>query len=234
MEKSYNTILTIILVISIVAIIVLAGVWLYDAYVKYKTEQEAQRAIEEFQNMIMQNQNNNYNIQQNEVVKNTFVQLEQPTEPEPEQQPATNNETTSGNNGNANKYNNFTILGQIEIPKTNVIYPVLAESSPSALNTAVSQLYGPGLNKIGNTVIIGHNNRNGLFFSNNKKLSIGDIIYITDSYGTKLTYTIYNKYETTDTDAEYMTRDTNGTREISLSTCTDDGSRRIIIWARAE
>lgn len=232
MEKSYNTILTIILVISIAAIIVLVGFWGYDTYMKYKTEQEALKAIEEFQNMIMQNQNNT--PVQNEVVQNVVQQ--EPLEQEPEQQPITNTSTpttSNGNNGNYNKYKNFTILGQIEIPKTKVSYPVLAESSPKALNVAVSQLYGPGLNKIGNTVIIGHNNRNGLFFSNNKKLAIGDIVYITDSNGNKLTYTIYNKYETTDTDTEYMTRDTMGTREISLSTCTDDGSRRIVIWARA-
>lgn len=236
MEKGYNTVLTIILVISIAAIIVLAGFWGYDAYIKYKTEQDALKAIEEFQNMIMQNQNNT--PVQNEVVENTVQQ--EPTVQEPEQEPEqpitnTNKPTTSGgNSGNYNKYKNFTILGQIEIPKTKVSYPVLAESSPKALNVAVSQLYGPGLNKIGNTVIIGHNNRNGLFFSNNKKLSIGDVVYITDSNGNKLTYKIYNKYETTDTDTEYMTRDTMGTREISLSTCTDDGSRRIVIWARAD
>jgi len=28
-----------------------------------------------------------------------------------------------------------------------------------------------------------------------------------------------------------MTRDTEGRREISLQTCTDDSSKRIIIWA---
>ena len=28
-----------------------------------------------------------------------------------------------------------------------------------------------------------------------------------------------------------MNRDTNGKREISLTTCTDDTSKRLIIWA---
>ena len=233
MEKGYNRILTIILVISIAAIFILIGFWIYDIFMKYKTEQEAEKAIEQFQNMIMQNKNDKPEVQ-NIIVENTVTQ--QPVIQQPEQQPPVTNTTptpSGSSSGNENKYKNFTILGQIEIPKTKVTYPVLAESSPSALNVAVSQLYGPGLNKIGNTVIIGHNNRNGLFFSNNKKLNIGDVIYITDSNGTKLTYTIYNKYETTDTDADYMTRDTNGSREISLSTCTDDGVRRIVIWAKA-
>jgi len=50
----------------------------------------------------------------------------------------------------------------------------------------------------------------------------------------KVTYIVYNQYETTPEDSEYMTRETNGAMEISLSTCTDDSSGRIITWARAE
>ena len=38
-------------------------------------------------------------------------------------------------------------------------------------------------------------------------------------------------YQTTSNDAEYMTRDTQGRREISLQTCTDDSKDRLIIWA---
>ena len=49
-----------------------------------------------------------------------------------------------------------------------------------------------------------------------------------------MTYTVYNKYETDDTDADYMTRDTQGAVEISLTTCTDDSKQRLIIWAKAD
>ena len=31
-----------------------------------------------------------------------------------------------------------------------------------------------------------------------------------------------------------MLRDTAGKKEISLSTCTDDSSKRLIIWAKEE
>lgn len=223
MGKKYNSVLTGILVISIIAIVILLGFWIYDIYTKNKIEKDALTAIEEF--------NNNIAIQEN-VVSNEEPELEQEPEQVPEETTNKNTSTTSGSSGQ--KYKNFTILGQIEIPKTKVNYPVLAEVSPKALNVAVSQLYGPGLNEVGNTVIIGHNNRNGLFFSKNKKLNIGDLIYITDLNGNKITYVIYNKYETTDTDTDYMTRDTNGAREISLSTCTDDGKLRIIIWAKEQ
>ena len=103
-----------------------------------------------------------------------------------------------------------------------------------SIETSVAYLYGPGVNQVGNTIIIGHNYRNGLFFSNNKKLKVGDKIYITDNDGNKLTYTIYNKFETTPDDISFYQRDTNGKPEITLSTCTDDSSARLIIFAKAE
>ena len=70
--------------------------------------------------------------------------------------------------------------------------------------------------------------------SNNKKLNIGDKIYVTDLDGKRMTYTIYDKFETDDTDTEYMTRDTQGAVEISLTTCTDDSKARLIILAKAD
>ena len=86
--------------------------------------------------------------------------------------------------------------------------------------------------KCGNTVLVAHNYRNGTFFSNNKKLAVGDKIYITDSSGETIEYTIYNTYTTLDSDFSYATRNTNGKREISLSTCTNDPTKRLVIWAK--
>ena len=123
----------------------------------------------------------------------------------------------------------------MEIPATNFSYPILeAPPSKKAIETSVAMLYGAGVNQVGNTVIIGHNYRNGLFFSKNKKLNNGDKIYITDNDGNTLTYTIYNKFETTPEDTSFYQRDTNGKPEVTLSTCTDDSKARLIILARAD
>ena len=56
---------------------------------------------------------------------------------------------------------------------------------------------------------------------------------ITDLSGKRLTYVIYDKFEAEDNYADYMTRDTQGAIEISLSTCTDDSKARLIILAKA-
>ena len=43
-----------------------------------------------------------------------------------------------------------------------------------------------------------------------------------------------NPFDTTNTDTSFYNRDTNGKKEITLSTCTDDSARRLIIEARAD
>lgn len=64
------------------------------------------------------------------------------------------------------------------------------------------------------------------------KLSNGDKIYITDTDGVEITYEVYKVFEAEESDASFYKRDTNGLREITLSTCTNDGSLRTIVIAK--
>ena len=120
----------------------------------------------------------------------------------------------------------------MEIPDIDLDLPVLERATRNSLEQSIGVLMGPGLNQVGNTIIVGHNYRNGTFFSRNEELENGDEIYITDTSGTRIEYTIYNIYTTSSEDSDYITRDTAGKREISLSTCTDDSRYRLVIWAR--
>ena len=95
-------------------------------------------------------------------------------------------------------------------------------------------MYGPGINQIGNTTIIGHNYNNGLFFGKNKNLQVGQKIYITDMQGQKLEYTIFDKYYTPESDTSYITRQTDGKIEVSLVTCDTTGANRLVVCARVE
>ena len=219
MNDKYSNFLTILLVVVIIAILILLGFWAYDVYKKYDTTAGAAEAIDEFDNVVKNKIENNTEVDYGNVVN-----------------PYSNIQTVDGSStvSNTKTYKGFVMVGYIEIPKTSVKLPVLNEVTKKSIETSVAILYGPGLNKVGNTVIVGHNYRNGMFFSNNAKIEVGDKIYITDESGNKVTYIVYNTYVTTPEDADYMTRDTNGAMEISLSTCTDDSSGRIIIWAKAE
>lgn len=219
-ESKYNKVLTVVLIIVVVAIIALLGFLGYDYYQKYFITKDASDFVDNFEGDASISEDNNTNNTENNGDENPLDQIE--------------GTTTGSGTRTKPMYKGFVVVGTMEIPKTNFKYPVLEKVTKKSIETAVAVLYGTGLNQPGNTVIIGHNYRNGLFFSNNKKLENGDKIYITDNSGTKLTYTIYNKFETTPEDTSFYTRDTGGKPEVTLSTCTDDSSARLIIFARAD
>lgn len=219
-ESKYSKVLTVILVIVIIAIVGLLAFLGYEYYQNYIISQDTSEYVDNFQGEV-----GNGDVTEEDNTENTenpFGDIEDPN--------------AIATSSSKRTYKGFGVLGTMEIPATNFKYPVLEKVTKKSIETAVAVLYPPGteLNKPGNTVIIGHNYRNGLFFSNNKKLNIGDKIYITDNDGNKITYTIYNKFETTPEETSFYQRDTGGIPEVTLSTCTDDSSARLIICAKAE
>lgn len=212
-ESKYSGFLTAILVLIILGIIGILGFLGFTYYQKVNTDKAAADAVDSFIEEVSKNENKE----------------------EGQEQAIDDVEDTPISSSNVRKQlNGYYIVGTIEIPATGVKYPILEKVTKGSIETAVAVLYGPGPNQVGNTVIIGHNYRNGQFFSNNKKLTNGDKIYITDLDGKRLSYTIYEKFETTPEDTSFYTRNTNGAREITLSTCTDNSKMRIIINAKAD
>lgn len=218
-NSKYSKVLTGLLVVVIILIVGTMGYFVYDIYFVKAKNKELNDVSQDFSSTIRKQQKDNNTVEDN--VANPVEGM-----------------TTEKNNQTASNEKQFMegyeIMGSISIPKTKINYPILEKVTKKSLETSVAILYGVGLNQPGNTTIVGHNYRNGLFFSDNKKLSNGDIINITDQAGETVTYSIYNMYETSPSDADYMTRDTEGVREISLSTCTDDSSARLIILAKEQ
>ncbi|MCL2384040.1 MAG: sortase [Oscillospiraceae bacterium] len=154
-----------------------------------------------------------------------------------------NRDRRSGRRGNFRERifcccGNHVVVGTIEIPAINLDYPILERSTNNAIDIAVAVMHPTNpedaLNRPGNVTITGHNYRNGRFFSNNSRLALGDRIYIVDTRGERVAYTIYHIFETIPNDVAHVSRDTEGATEITLTTCTDDSLRRLIIQARAE
>lgn len=136
------------------------------------------------------------------------------------------------------KYQGYDTFGELRIPAIDLNQKVISSVTADAIEISSAYLYSTdGFNQPGNTVIIGHNYRNGELFSNVTKLKIGDKIYLKTNGQDEIEYTIYNIFETSSTDASFYNRDTSGKREITLSTCTDDvevTDNRLIILAREE
>ncbi len=229
MNSKYSGFLTIILVIIIIAIIGIIGFLGFKFYQTYVVKENSEKFVDTWGEQTSNPSDDTTSVIPPDTNNdNIFDGVED----------GNNNSNQGGTTTSDNRprYNGFLTSGTIEIPKTNLKSPILARSeySPKALETAVVELYGPGLNQVGITTISGHNYRNGTFFSNNKKLVVGDKIYITDSTGKRLSYTIYEKFEAEENYADYMSKDTQGGIEIALSTCTDDSKKRIIILAKAD
>lgn len=215
-NSKYSNLLTVILIIAIIGIIIIVGIIGYNIYKKHSIEEGAAEAVAQFEDMVKDNTDENN-------TSNTDINITGVVD---------DNEVVSSTKTGKTTYKGFNVVATIQIPKINIKYPILEKVTKRALETSVAKLYGPGLNEVGNNVIIGHNYRNGTMFSNVKNLTKGDAIYITDTKGRKVKYIVYKIYRTSGDDATYMTRNTNGKREISLSTCTDDSKARTIVWAK--
>ena len=127
----------------------------------------------------------------------------------------------------------YYTIGVINIPSISVNYPILSTYTDELLKIAPCKFHGPNPNEVGNLCIAGHNYKNSKFFSKVPTLELGDKIEITDLSGRMLTYTIYDKFIVNPDELECTSQLTNGKKEITLITCTNDNKQRHIIKARA-
>ena len=127
----------------------------------------------------------------------------------------------------------YDTVGSISIPSINVYYPILSETTESLLKVSVCKFWGSNPNEVGNLCIAGHNYRNQKFFSKVPDLPVGDIIEITDLSNNTVRYKIYDIYTVVPEDVSCTSQLTNGKKIVTLITCTDDSSERVIVKAEA-
>ena len=133
----------------------------------------------------------------------------------------------------------YTTVAVVQIPKINIIYPVIYSEDTSEKTTedllkiSVVKYWGPNANEQGNFCIVGHNYHNKRFFSKAATLKNGDTIYITDTNNKTLEYKVYDNYVVEPNDLRCTSQITNGETDITLITCTMTGKQRTIIKARA-
>ena len=225
-EETYKKILNVFFIILLIALLCIAGYIAYKFISAKIINDDSEEYIAEFENEIGELEEDIIN---DETVENAENQGENTKKNKAK---TVNNARKSKSKKSVKKYYNYDICGYIRIPKTGIKYPIISTLSKQALEKGVCVEYGPGPNEPGNTVIAGHNYLNRLFFSKNKNLNIGDKVYITDLYGVTVEYTIYNKFETSPQDTNYMFRDTGDAPEITLATCSQNGSARLILYAK--
>lgn len=138
------------------------------------------------------------------------------------------NATSTYTASNGKKYE---AIGIVRIPKINISYPILAQTTNvDVMKVAPYKFWGANPNEVGNLCIIGHNyRRKGVFFSDVPSLTVGDIVEVQDLSQRTIQYEVYDLHTVDPNDRSDTTQYTNGKKEVTLITCTNDATQRVIV-----
>ena len=142
-----------------------------------------------------------------------------------EQEPSTVEYTT-------NSGVNYTVESILRIPRLEINYPVIAETTEELLKISINKYWGPEPNKVGNYCVVGHNYKNKKLFGRLSEAVNGDIVELEDVDGKIVKYSVYDKFTVEPTDTSCTSQLTNGRRELTLITCTNYGTQRLVVKAR--
>lgn len=127
----------------------------------------------------------------------------------------------------------YTAEAFLTIPKLDISYPVLSKTSDELLKISLNKYWGNGPNNVGNYCIVGHNYANGKLFGKLSQMEIGDVAELkSTSNGKTVQYEAYAKYTVNPDDVSCTSQLTDGKREITLITCKNFGTQRLIIKCR--
>ena len=124
------------------------------------------------------------------------------------------------------------VIGIIKIPAIDLEYPIIDKTTKETMRISISKFSGGEINEIGNVALAGHNNYSGTMFGKNKNLIIKDKIYLTDLTRRTIEYEIYNIFVTDPNDTSILETEDKTKRELTLITCKNGRSERLIIKAR--
>ena len=219
--------------LSIFSMIVLSCVYIYAEYDRGRLENSSQDLLEKViagemvveetedttiapaQNALIVTMTQEQIVEENVNLNNTLQEEDK-------------NNITSGKFTDS-KGNTYSILGVINIPKINSKYPIIAETSDVLLKVSVCKFWGSNPNEVGNLCLVGHNYRDSRFFGKVPTLVVGDVVEITDLEGKTLKYSVYDIFTVYPTDTRCTSQLTQGKKEVTLITCTDNGKKRVVV-----
>mgnify|MGYP005813905795 FL=1 len=210
--------------IAVLLIFLLSSYYIYAEYDRNKSEEVSKVLLSEVKN---EDDNTTKTSSEDAII---IVLSEEEANQEPE---IDTNEIVSNTKIGSTTYTTEAI---IRIPKIDITYPILSETSDELLEISVNR-YWPRPedmkpNEVGNYCIVGHNYRNGKMFGRLNELENNDIVEIEDLTGRKIEYEVYDKFVVDPTDRSCTSQLTKGRKELTLITCTDYGTRRLIVKCR--
>lgn len=221
--------------ISVFLVCILFSYYIYAEYDKNKSEAISQEILSsvEFEDDIVDDTTIKFADNSIVVILNTEDPYEIVYSHQVEEEPAdVSDEVISRNTSVTASGQEYYTTAIVNIPSIGVNYPVLNTTTDELLKISPCYFWGPKPNEVGNYCIVGHNYRNSKFFSKVPTLQNGSIIELTDLKGRTLKYAVYDKYLVDPSNVSCTSQRTNGAKEITLITCTNDSSQRVVVKAR--
>ena len=208
--------------VAVLLACLLSSYYIYAEYDRNKSEEVSQVLLSEVKSF----DDTTKKSTKNDAIIIVLSEEEANEEPEVNTNEITNNEITVGDT-------TYTTEAIITIPKIDITYPVLSQTSDELLEISVNRYWPPKgkiqLDEIDNYCIVGHNYRNGKMFGRLNELENGDIVEIDDLTGRTLKYVVYKKYVVQPHDTSCTSQHTNGRKELTLITCTNYGTERLVV-----
>lgn len=130
------------------------------------------------------------------------------------------------------EYKGYKVSAKIQIPKIDLETYVFEEYDEEAMWICPTKYFGPAPNEVGNYCIAAHNYNKKNMFNHIIELEEGDEIILSDNKNGSVKYAVYDVYKVKPTQVEVLSQETNGKTEMTLITCSDYSSNRIIVKAR--
>ena len=232
--KRKKKIYKILFILSLFSIISLFSMYIYAEYDRNRDESISGDILS---SIVQQDDDTTVSLYQNALVVRITQDLteeiestesnetEATQEPQKTLQMATATSTYTAPNGKT-----YETVGIVTIPKINVTYPILSKTTDALMKVSACKFHGANPNEVGNLCIIAHNyRRKGVFFSDVPDLVVGDIVEIQDLSQRTIQYEVYDIHTVLPDNVADTTQKTNGRREVTLITCTDDSKQRVIV-----
>lgn len=126
----------------------------------------------------------------------------------------------------------YTVESYLRIPVLDIDYPIIAETSEELLKISLNKYWGCAPNEVGNYCVVGHNYKNRKMFGRLAEITNGDIVELEDMSGRTIEYEVYDMYTVEPEDTSCTSQLTNGKKELTLITCKEYGTKRLVVKAR--
>ena len=130
------------------------------------------------------------------------------------------------------EYKGYVVSAQLEIEKINLKTYIFEDYDEEAMGICPTKYFGTEPNEIGNYCIAAHNYNKKNMFNNIIKLEKGDSIKLIHNINGQVNYLVYDVYKVDPENTKVLSQQTNGKTELTLITCSDYSSKRIIVKAR--